>query len=223
MTDEKIIDKIKKLLELAASPNENEAKLAYNRAKDLMAKYSVSLADTENRLQEILQEIYTVPPAVSPILYEHLPYIIMEISRPFGVFVLVFGAWYKRSDLSGGIKLVGFKTNIEVAKHAVDCILNQCIADYRAEYRKQRSVSFAPAFWKGVASALQDRFKQDESSETGLVVYDPVRQFMNKFVASQHMMGGSNLDDAFNAGKQSATNAQIRPGVQSNFTGGLLK
>jgi len=34
-------DKIRKLLDLASSPNENEAKLAMDRARELMVKYRI--------------------------------------------------------------------------------------------------------------------------------------------------------------------------------------
>ena len=47
MVEEKIIDKIRKLMALAGSPNENEAKLAMMRAQQMMAKYNLSKRDID--------------------------------------------------------------------------------------------------------------------------------------------------------------------------------
>ena len=45
--DNKIIDKIKKLLALSKSSNENEAILAYQRAQELLTKHNISLDDIQ--------------------------------------------------------------------------------------------------------------------------------------------------------------------------------
>jgi hypothetical protein len=46
---EKIIDKVKKLLALATSANENEAALAANKAQALLAEHNLSIADVEQK------------------------------------------------------------------------------------------------------------------------------------------------------------------------------
>lgn len=45
MVDEKVIDKIRKLLALAQSPNENEAMVAAEKAQKLLAEYNLSMND----------------------------------------------------------------------------------------------------------------------------------------------------------------------------------
>lgn len=45
MIDQKIIDKLKKLLALSASDNENEATLAMTKAEELMREHNLSVAD----------------------------------------------------------------------------------------------------------------------------------------------------------------------------------
>jgi hypothetical protein len=45
MIDQKIIDKLKKLLALSASDNENEATLAMKKAEELMREHNLSVAD----------------------------------------------------------------------------------------------------------------------------------------------------------------------------------
>lgn len=56
MTQEKIINKIKNLLDLSTSPNEHEAKAAALKAQELMAKYDIdsqSVVDTTSYVDEI--------------------------------------------------------------------------------------------------------------------------------------------------------------------------
>ena len=56
MTNEKIIAKIKNLLDLSTSPNEHEAKAAALKAQELMVKYDIdsqSVVDTTSYLDEI--------------------------------------------------------------------------------------------------------------------------------------------------------------------------
>lgn len=49
MSDQRLIDKVRKLLALAESPNEHEAALAAERAQDLMLKYGIELAQVAAR------------------------------------------------------------------------------------------------------------------------------------------------------------------------------
>lgn len=53
----KILDKIRKLLALAQSPNENEAALALAMAKDLMLRYNIDNIDLEQETTEDIIEI----------------------------------------------------------------------------------------------------------------------------------------------------------------------
>ena len=56
MTNEKIIAKIKNLLDLSTSPNEHEAKAAALKAQELMAKYDIdsqAVVDTTSYMDEI--------------------------------------------------------------------------------------------------------------------------------------------------------------------------
>lgn len=60
----KMADKIRKLFALATSPNEHEAKLAAQRASELMEKYQIEMADvllTEAKTQQVETERYEVP------------------------------------------------------------------------------------------------------------------------------------------------------------------
>lgn len=218
MDKAKVVDKIKKLLELAGSPNESEAKLAYSRARDLMAKYCVDVSLEDSGLTpEVVQLPYNNPLRGAAVA-EHLPYIALAIGRPFGVYVLI--------TRQHGIKLVGFKLNCELVAYALDSVLNQCQADFRKEFAKYRTITFSTNFWRGVRASLELRFAspaESDSNEVGLTVYDPVKKYMDQFTAGKYQPGLEASGIAgLNAGAQAGASVSIRQGVSSVVQNGSL-
>ena len=222
MTDQ-IIKRIKKLLELSASPVPAEAKLAFEKAQALMARYCLSEFDLnlngETKSPEIVRREYTLKTKAPMGLTDFLPYIAQSIGQPFGVFVLV-------NSLTREIKLVGFPINTELVDYAIDCVLAQCIYAYRQEFAKHRSISFAPEFWRGVSDGLRVQFApvfNPASDETAIAVYDPVKKYMEQFTGtSQWGSSTSNLASAHFAGTEAGKNATIRKAVNAGNTGKLL-
>jgi hypothetical protein len=219
MEKDKVIDKIKKLLELAASPVEAEAKLAYQKAQALMAQYSVSINNEEAKPEDIVTQEYVLKVPKSSGLLDNLVFIAQAVGKPFGVYVVI----HSTMGVVTKVKLVGFKTNVILVDYALDCILTQCVIDFRAAYAQERSISFAPNFWRGVVEALTARFAQSESSEAGLVVYDPVKEFMKKFQSTSLSGTFANSNSGKVAGFEAGSKATIRPAVGGQNTGKLLQ
>lgn len=81
MTQNEVFEKIKKLMALSQSSNENEASLALKRAQKLMQEYQVSMEDVS--FAEINEQTETINPAMRDrVLYTTLASI---ISKAFGV------------------------------------------------------------------------------------------------------------------------------------------
>lgn len=81
MSEKEVFEKIKKLMALSQSPNENEASLALKRAQKLMQEYSISMEDVT--LSEIDEKSEAITPAMRDrVLYTTLAGI---ISKAFGV------------------------------------------------------------------------------------------------------------------------------------------
>jgi hypothetical protein len=214
--DEKIIEKIKKLLELAASPVEAEARLAKKRAEELIAKYSIKLVEESDKPLEILHVPYELKIKNPPTgLREILAHLALAVGRQFGVYPLL-------NDDRKSFKLVGFETNIKLVDYAIDCVVNQGMADFRAGYAKARSMAFAPEFWQGFLLGLSEKFKSDNSQEQGLVVYDPVKDHMKQFGTATTTFTKSDLLEGQHAGRQSGANVQIRKGVDTSYQGRFL-
>lgn len=211
----KIISKIKKLLELANSPNEAEAKLAFSRAQELIQKYAVNI--TEDIKEQVIEVEY-IPPIKSPSARPFIPEIAFTIASMFGCISLVGN---KREA-----RLIGFPTNIEIATFAIDSILNQLNADCKEGIKKHRSLSFAAAFWDSAASTIRKRFTQHKEVGKGLILYDHARAFVDekypKLGKYSANLNSSSLH-GLESGRISGNAAQIRHGVQSHERGNLLK
>lgn len=212
-----IEDKIKKLLALASSPNENEASLAMSRARELMAKYSVSIKETEIHAQEVLNEEYYFSQYFTSAAGRWIPLIVNDIVTNFGVI-----PYLKEAK----IILCGFKTNLNLAIYACDVILNQLNAEYKLEYRNHRTFSFGDAFWQGAASAINRKFTIPQDQQAGLIVYDPVKAKVNEICGNRttNLSGSSDYLDGVNAGVAAGNNAQLYRGVgETSNKGNLLK
>lgn len=224
MTEDKIVEKIKKLLALASSPNENEAQLAMERAQSLMAEYCIQENQFFDRnslnvtfRESVIFELYTSPFNASRGLQKELPQIVHTIGRIFGCMCMIW-----RPTLE--YRIYGFKTNIEITKYTIDAILNQARIDYQIGYRKARTISFDESFWKAFAIILRERFQKHVEESTGLVIYDAVRakiKELSKGIYISH--NGTDSIAGVKAGQLSGSSVSIHPGIKVGNQGNLLE
>lgn len=213
MKKEKTLQQIEKLLALSTSANENEAKLAMDRAKALLEKLNLQEFPDFTKHQEAIEE--------RPITYkitatgglEFFPYIANTVAKFFGSAVLVG---------KDNICLVGFPTTNDIVEYHIDSIMNQGMADYRKEYRIYRTLAFATGFWQGFESSLRRKFKKEQpKEEKAIVLYDAVAEYMKKFSKCT----ASNFHEAFGyaSGLTSGANAELMSGISEGNKGKLLK
>lgn len=172
-----IKDKIAKLLALAESPNENEAKAALLKARELMAEHKlrpeeIKKAENVKVVRELLNVTCTAmtnPWAVSlsAVIAEHY------CCRAY------------RTRNHGGktntIGLVGLEDDFEIAKriflYAYDCVIPACQHqikrdpnDFPGTYREKCN-AYGWGFVRGVNAAF--RRQEEEHQEWGLVMVVP--------------------------------------------------
>jgi len=101
--------------------------------------------------------------------------------------------------------------------------LNQGCVDYRKEYPKYRTTTFSEAFWKGFHDSIKLRFEKYKEKSYGLVVYDPVQEFINSLgLFNVRLYTDSTY--GIEAGIVSGYNVQLRQGVETKKEKqGLLK
>ena len=219
---DKIIEKIKKLLELATSPNEHEAKRAMEMAQKLMIQYNLSFTDLDSGTgpEKIEQTEYFNENFNRLGVREQLPRIVKTIGRIFGCFAL-YGR--KGTGVISQVLLYGYSTNLKIAEYALDSIFAQGALDLKVAMKKSRSAMIGLEFWDGFAYGLQRKFEQFSSVEQNgaLTVYDPVKNFVNSISGGTFKLS-SYSGSGREAGIESGMKAEIRPGLDSKSGGKLL-
>jgi Protein of unknown function (DUF2786) len=222
----KVIERIKKLLELTTSPNEAEAKLAMEQAQKLMAKHSIDVADLKEHAAgpEIIRSEYWNEAFNRFGVWDAMTQILITIPPIFGVYCVVSHMKHlspTQKDRSKRFDLVGFSANIEITRFALDSLLAQGLADARSEYKKYRTVGFGQSFWSGFASAIAQKFGPAKETSKGIIVYDKVRNYINS-IASGSYESKSFSGEAYSSGHSAGMKAELRKGLESKNTGKLL-
>lgn len=172
-------DKIRKLIALSKSPNENEAKLALLKARELMAKHRIEEGELSN--DEISQKI--VRRDIKEITYH-------SRRNPWMVPLLAtFDDYYCVTTFSTGCRgkatkyptIAGFENDVYTCIKMIEYIFNSITSwatDYIIKYHikssRDKSIitnSFGYGFIEGWNSALKEQTRKNP--EWGLVLVTP--------------------------------------------------
>lgn len=168
-----IREKIKKLLALGASPNENEAKAALLKAKKLMAENKLSEADfaEKSKMVSVTVEDIKWTTDSGEIWKANLAKLIAEEH-------LCVSAWRtKHGTRTHTLVLTGMEQDVEVAKEILLFAVGFCennIRKYSRMYKvdmKKAGQSYANGFIAGLDVAYS--MQRDEHEEWGLVMVTP--------------------------------------------------
>lgn len=220
-----IIEKIQKLLSLANSSNEHEAKLAAQKATELLTKHNLSMQDAEVSQRE----------------YEHVHYM-GEKSRQtseqkfiFGILMDFFfikvvcgrktifneksGMYEKRRTWS----FFGQAHNVKIA-HFVYAFLDRSFHDLYTEYAKINVTTRASrsSFYMGLYKGLKEQLgagKKKVEQETGLVVVndpgidDYIKDTVGKTRNVPARCSGNVDSNAYHKGVEQGKNIRIAMGL----------
>lgn len=207
MKHEQIVEKIKKLLALANSSNENEAQTAAKMAQQLLTKYNLTMSqvdkaelmfevdsETENRqrtssswgyTQSILRKFFFVE-------------IVSSRSQGFDL-----KAMKRRSVITH--HFIGKRHNIEIAKYVKE-FLERTFSNLFEDYRKRTGAPLKSrkSFYAGVYKGLHDQLKgvkEYVEQETGLVVVEDaeVQKFINETLGKTKEVANKNDIQDFSA------------------------
>lgn len=171
-----IREKIEKLLTLATSPNEHEAKAALLKAKELMAKHKLTEADFEDIKKQELKSFECEDVAWTTdsgrIWMAGLCKLICDE-------YLCVSAWAtKRGTRTHTLVITGMEEDLEVCKsvvgYAVGFVEGQ-IEHLQRKYRRQDPKAIANSYAEGFILGLEMAFEEqkEEHPEWGLVVVKP--------------------------------------------------
>lgn len=169
--NQKLIEKIQKLLALAESPNEHEARLASEMAQKLLTMHNLDMQQIEGHVSDY-DSLVVDDSKVAP---QEAPYISILLTDFF--FVKVIKSRDRSTKRTRRI-MVGEKTNLQVAKH----VRAYLMAQYRIQWEKYRAENNAPlkarhSYYTGLTEGLTQQLQSARAAvcdERGLVlVKDP--------------------------------------------------
>lgn len=211
----KTYEKIKKLLSLANSSNENEAKAAAAMASKLMIKFNISKEEIE--LKKKYEEIVVKESSRNQSMDK---YVLNIINKYF--FVLVTTRRDRLNKITQ-TKFSGTGENIEIATYMYE-FLTRAFKDSWEDYKKVNKLpaSSKGSFYYGMYKGLVDKFesaKKEVEDETGLVVVKDAG--IKSWIQSKGVRLGNarrssvRLGDAnaIQAGSDVGRNLHIRAGV----------
>ena len=186
MNDEenKIIDKIEKLIALSGSDNENEAKSAMLKAQELMAKYNIE----QDRINPERQEERSVVSYRSPAFRDD--WVIDVGSLIAGNFRcrVVIAKGYKTGG-SFYLRFFGYEEDAEISinvfNYAVKVIRNRfqtfraIYAEAGREFGRSEKMSYVSGFCAGLHMNFEEQKKQSESFALALIVPEAVNNYVD--------------------------------------------
>lgn len=194
MANDKVMEKIRKLLALAGSSNENEAKQALLKARKLMAENKLSQLDIQGATGT--QEVIVLETGVS----------CTKMTNPWAAVLSgIISDYYccramrshRKGDKKVTIELVGLKDDVELcnkiyhyAYETALSLISRNIHRYHAEsasHVRERRNAFGWGFARGVQYALEEqrRAAEDNKESWGLVMVtpQPVIEFISRYGA----------------------------------------
>lgn len=166
MEKEKIIDKIKKLLELSKNnPNKEEAILALTKARELMFKHNVDIENIKKDDTNYFEKIVQLKKWKNWILF-----FLMYLNDAFGTFSL-YNQYTKRIYFYGEKeKVLGVSEIFEFLFEVADYLAMKEYRNYLKEYGTGKGIylSYILGFINGVNNALEKQNREFE--EYGIVI-----------------------------------------------------
>lgn len=213
--EERVIEKIKRLLALSNSSNEHEARLAAERASEIMLKYNLSMQDIKSDDKKYVEE--TLDLCVWEEVEER--YVCNILTNFF--FVDCLTGYFGRKRI---LYLLGRKDNVEVAHYMYEYLMREfrnCWMMYKITKRCNENVrdSYYIGMFSGLNVQLNSR-KRAVEKETGLVVVKDADLEKWKYERHPNIKKGRSCklknrdwqaeNDGYSKGKELQINAGIR-------------
>lgn len=233
-----ILKRIQKLLGLANSDNENEAKLATARANELLIKHNLTLQEVKDvqftyGTKDLEKTGLTLKPyqkMIASILMDYF-FVRAVVSKKHVGFSS--GQWGRaKAQYEKVIQLVGTTENCEIASY-IFSYLNSAYPRLWKEYqdRTGEGAKGKYSYYLGLSSGITKMLKETRwkvESETGLVVQKDknLEDHMKKKYGNSSYGGDSKSDingDVYRDGVEDGKNITLRKPIESETTNSNAK
>lgn len=224
--DETLLKRVKKLLQLANSDNEHEARLAAERAQELLTRHNLTVQDVRRTSADY--EMRDASEALGRNMTE-AKYVDNIVQRFFFVRVFRRGTSKSNGRWQRVTRYVGTPSNVEVALYIRDFLLKEFRVLWQAYKRRtgasaKSRQSYYCGLFDGICAQLEASQKRVEQ-ETGLVVVQDrdLMRYMQEICPNlRKTTTNVNTGDraAFGAGEAAGREMKIRKGLGERVANG---
>lgn len=217
MSDQKLRDRLRKLLALSKSANPAEAALALEKAQALMAELGLSEDDLE--LLDIESEDVDALLSTSTVLPRYVEFLIRMVSDAMGVDVVY-------TPRAGRLRFIGYKTKAEIAGYAYGVLARQ-LRKQRKEFLQQQPkrlkratrIGRADQYAEGWVVAARDKveaMKIPEKEQTLIEMWKKTNMGDLSTCKSRKAKSIKGKDNAFGMGWMDGNKARLDHGVSGS-------
>lgn len=225
------LEKVRKLLALSKSNNENEAAIAAQKAKSILLKYDLSMTDIEITEEKVIDHIIETN---SKVFHEWKAVLSQDVAK-----YMYCDSYYSRHRIDGvTITFIGTKVDTTVAEYTFRYLVREI--ESLSEKKRQE----LPKFYKsghvrrylnsyrvGLVMGLSNLLKRQEKTETKTSSERDLMIIDNKKLKVQEEMkrrkirlvaSNSNVNlGAFLEGKTDSSNINLRKGIEKANSKGI--
>lgn len=230
---ERVVERVKKLLSLAGSPNENEARAAMDKARRLLLKYNVDLVEAGGE-RAFTRRLLGPVKGRHPSWELWLAGILNDF---FFVEILWTGSYVPRRDLEGTVlEVYGTPANVDMAEYVygyLTWLVGSLWEDYRAR-RNLKGQRERMRYWAGLIQGFHEQLSGNESARTAagssreLVWKGDARlreyyRYHNPHIVTRHSAGVA-ATEAYDHGVEAGRRIRLRRPLSGAETfGGYLE
>lgn len=192
--ENKIIDKIERLLALAGSDNENEAKAAMMKARELMAKYEIRREQLREGKEEERPVVhYTSPPfrddwcqMIASVIADNFRCraIVASPYRSSGIYRVQFFGYDEDAEIC--INIFNYAVKVVRKRFAT---LRAIYADAGREFARNEKMNYVEGFCYGLEKNFEDQKAQSESFALALVTPPAVVEYVDNIPGMTYSEG----------------------------------
>ncbi|MBI5572514.1 MAG: DUF2786 domain-containing protein [Desulfomonile tiedjei] len=163
MTKDEVLAKVRKLFELANSPNENEAALAAAKARELLCRYNLSIADlpTDDMKTTIAATEKSV--AAGKVIRNWVKGLLIHVAQGFECDHVI----RRRHGSSPILTFIGTPADAEVAVYTfhflyrqLDRLVDRALPALKRENRGWSTAALRYAYLDGAVKRIGERFQE---------------------------------------------------------------
>ena len=221
---DRVLDRIRKLLALAGSPNQHEAELAMRTAHELMLRHNIEAASARAELGYEVRHLGDPARRSTRVETD----IMVLLAEYFFVKVIRIPVYLPRLGKRGALyEILGTRPNVEMAAHVYAFLLATAERLWQANRRdaRVRSGRDRLSYQSGVVRGFREKLgaERTELRGTGLVWVGDAR--LDEFYRARHprittRTRSVRLDGAHAAGREAGRTVVLHRPVEQGATGG---